>query len=528
MAKKKRSSKKKIANMLARAKADAEKSALGIFVHPPFYIHSNIETLRAAETVVAQQLRSMMTQTQNAIFDEFRVLKQIVANKEQSLFAALNQSLTDTQIKQYFGGSINRENFIKALQEVYTQTDIVVAVDEARALLSTLPSGDKNWGQLKQIIDQYEKMNDLFRSDVPNNFHDSAIAQRLQSLCKYYEQLKNQNKQTQDSAIKQSRNKRSGAQKIKVSNIDKLDANGKPMSNLFGLGKNYLQQTVFPQLYEVGLTQAGMQLCEALGLQNVENKLIASQTGKGTSSDTITFSMGISVKSSSKIHQVKDRALTTFLTPMTGNDSLSMLNQGYNLSYGEDSTQANALSYLLINHAVLGLQEETMLLILRILSWISLNEKLFGYNKREQLDGGLNLEQIVDQMPVFTFVGQDQTFIYMGDLLDKLEIYLKGDFKAIDKVVRYSHHFTALPADEFDAIQMLKYNIIKSITNHKMDISYSAIKPLWEQGQVELQYGDTVTTIQFDRTLQDYNAMIMQNFAVRLAYTFDWKKISRS
>ena len=134
MAKKKRSSKKKMSNMLARAKADAEKSALGIFVHPPFYIHSNIETLRAAETVVAQQLRSMMMQTQNAIFNEFQVLKQIVASKEQSLFTSLNQSLTDIQIKQYFGGSINRKSFIAALQEAYTQTDIAVTINDFRNL----------------------------------------------------------------------------------------------------------------------------------------------------------------------------------------------------------------------------------------------------------------------------------------------------------------------------------------------------------------------------------------------------------
>ena len=147
-----------------------------------------------------------------------------------------------------------------------------------------------------------------------------------------------------------------------------------------------------------------MMLCQQLGLNQIENRLVAKDTQTGTSADSVVFNLGISVKSTSKIHQVKSRALDTFLTPLTMTESDPALNQVYQLAYGQ-SDLSSALSYLLLNHSVLGLTENSVVLILKILSWMSLNEKLFGYNKRNQLLQCYTLQQLI------SFIISKQFFI---------------------------------------------------------------------------------------------------------------------
>lgn len=497
------------ARTLQQAKVDAQKSALGIFVEDPYYIHSNNETWKAAEQAAMKQLRSFTSQVRKAVMREFNVLKQIVATREASLFAKLNSSLSDQQIKDVFGGEINRKSFINVLQEAYIQTDIMVQVNEAKQVLAQIPRGDKAWSQLQQIIEQYEKLNQVLQN-APNSFNDSAIALRLQKLCGHYAELKQMNANTQAAAKKLGGRYSRSANTIKVKKTDIKNMQGQTVNNIFGLGRNYLQQQVFPYLYEIGLTQAGMMLCERLGLSQIENKLVSSDTAKGTTADSIVFGMGISVKSTNKIHQVKSRALTTFTTPMATTEASPALNQVYGLAYGNSSNVASALTYLLLNHSVLGMEYDNVLLVLKILSWMSLNEKLFGYNKSQQILDGMTLDEVLQTMPIFTFVGSDQTFVYMGDLLDALASSVLQDFDSIDQVVRSSLSGACANISEVPSIKAIKHNLMKKIIENEKQISYTNIKALW-----------------LDEGLKELNNSLMQDLTITLAYTFDWKRISK-
>jgi hypothetical protein len=182
----------------------------------------------------------------------------------------------------------------------------------------------------------------------------------------------------------------------------------------------------------------------------------------------------------------------------------------YQLAYGQ-SDLSSALSYLLLNHSVLGLTEDNVVLILKILGWMSLNEKLFGYNKQNQLLQGMTLQDLVQTMPIFIFVGTDQTFIYMGDLLNKLANSVLTDFDSITKVVQSKLTGARSNIDQISTIKALKHSMMVSIVHdEKRKISYKNIKRHW-----------------LDQSLQELNNQFMKDLSITLSYTFDWKLISK-
>jgi hypothetical protein len=114
-------------------------------------------------------------------------------------------------------------------------------------------------------------------------------------------------------------------------------------------------------------------------------------------------------------------------------------------------------------------------------------------------------------MPIFTFVGTDQTFIYMGDLLNKLANSVLTDFDSITKVVQSKLTGARSNIDQISTIKALKHSMMVSIVHdEKRKISYKNIKRHW-----------------LDQSLQELNNQFMKDLSITLSYTFDWKVISK-
>ena len=144
------------------ARKDAEDSAKGLFLTPPYYVHNNTQLFGVAEGVVLKNLRSIVKPLVTQINKEFEALKEICKQNEQRLFSNIG-SIVKNNGELLFGSKIDRDGFLRVLSNAYEQTDMVAEINNTNKLLSVIPKGDKSWGQLKQLINRYKSLNNILK-----------------------------------------------------------------------------------------------------------------------------------------------------------------------------------------------------------------------------------------------------------------------------------------------------------------------------------------------------------------------------
>lgn len=409
---------------------DIQKSASVFYGNKPIYIHNNGRNFATAATIANTKLGTELIKLRKIWESEARELIQLCEQNENIFFSRV-QSATNKKF--------DRQSFKSYIAQVLE--DVTSTINLAWQQTEALPKGKKTKEQLQSIAEIYKNL------QVKLNSYTNKVSLVNTNFIK----------------MLQEREKGINAVASHLSKVTKKD-----FKNL-GASVRSLVVYVLPKAFEELLLY---QFAEIFGDDNV--KSVAEDTKLGTSGDMEVFGANFSVKSGDKhIKQEKSRILKTFfnynkeLNTTDGNNIIGSVD-----SLLKDRKVDNIIKYILMNYAAIREFNDKSIIenAIKIIVLTSLNEKMFGYNKKYQTT---SLTQLIPQFPI-AVINKSGEIVYMSDIMQQVIDSVKQDYNNINKLATFS--FYSNPFSQQKVLRQKKKEALSSLPANK--INYKNLKSL--------------------------------------------------
>lgn len=429
----------------------------------PIYIHNHSRNFLIAGQKVQSELNKLHEQIIDKWKKDINSLHHFMEMRQAKFFQIL-QSLTGESydIKNFAYKFNNFTNEYIAKLDINLGTIKNIINDKSK-----IPRGKKTLDQLRILAEQY---NNLFKYVKLIKQKGTIDESTLIYLQKHLEGI---NKFIKD-------NKRSGGDKIKFNkvtqntvlkdlSVTKLNANTIPrilesqVGVIFEEWIKSLTDKQIPDLFKIGYNKDGTQYTTSSDIYLTDGKLL---------------NFGFSIKSKQE-QQIKARLLKNFFIfdeRLKNNDIISVDNI-FNLLTSKNII--GALNYIIMNYAYLNIQDPTILKeVSSVVLLSNLNEKLFGYNKKEQKNR--NLMELINEMPIAIITGAKKDnsglhIMFMTEVLDSILKQISDSFVNVDTLgkVTIKYRSKSKPTSKNNDLMIAKQAFM---TKNPNDINYEAIK----------------------------------------------------